>query len=375
MPRKGKDGKYHSKVTPAPGVKPIYFEARTLREFYERREQIVRDYVTGKSVHDAAFVDMIDEWYRVVKEPRIRTESTRSRYVTILRRLRAGFSPSLLCRAVRYPELQTFVDSAAGECKDTISKLIGTLNAVCKYAVAEGAMFANYAAALQRPKTGAVEDRTALTADQAARLLDASRDDPFGIVPIIGYYTGLRLGEILGLRWQDIDFRKRVIFVRQAILGHHKRGDPVGGLKNEGSERAVPMPEELAEYLDPLRGLPDTFVCPRATLSKGPLTQVTFRDHFDRILLRAGLAHRTEDGKLRRDVTMHWLRHHYATACYRAGVPLSAAMRWLGHTDMATTVKVYTDLEKANFRDDNDDHLMNVLKKVGQKLDVQSRAW
>ena len=374
MPTKGKDGKYHSKVTPAPGVKPIYFEAASLKEFHAKREQIIRDYVEGRCSRDVAFIAMIDEWYRVVKEPRIRSASTRKRYTTLIRRVKAGFSPSLLCRAIRYPALQRFLDTMRGECDDTVSKVKSILNAACIYAVSEGAMETNYASALQKPIVKPGMKKTALTEQQASALLKASADDSYGVVVQIGYYTGMRLGEILGLKWSDIDWTNRMISVSRAVVEHERSGENVGALKTEGSKRLIPMPEELAELLLPRRGLPSAFVCPRPKQAKGPLNQYTFRARLDEILLQAGLAHRVGK-KIVRDVTMHQLRHHYATACYRAGIPLTVAMQWLGHTDSRTTIAIYTDLKKAVFQKETAKHLACVLKKVGQKLDVSALNW
>lgn len=374
MPTKGKDGKYHSKVTPAPGVKPVYFESASLKEFNAKREQIIRDYVEGRSVRDAAFVDMIDEWFRVVKMPRIRSASTRKRYETLLRRVKAGFPRSSLCRAIRYPQLQQYLDSLRGECDDTVSKIKTILSSVCVYAVSEGAMETNYAAALQKPIVKPAAKRTALTEEQASALLTAANGHPYGVIVQIGYYTGLRLGEILGLKWCDIDWSNRLLSVSRAIVEHEHSGKNIGALKTEGSERQVPLPDELTSALFPLRGLPTAFVCPRPKNAKGPLNQYTFREHFDDILFRAGLARR--DGKqITRDVTMHQLRHHYATACYRAGIPLTVAMQWLGHTDSRTTVSVYTDMKKAVFKKETAKHLAGVLKKVGQKLDLGALNW
>lgn len=378
MPTKGKDGKYHSKVVPAPGVKPIYFEAASLKEFNAKREKILREYVEGRQTRDVAFVAMIDEWYEVVKKPRIRTESTRHNYNSLIRRVRGAFSPSLLCRAVRYPQLQRYADTLAGECAANIAKILYILRSVCGYAVAEGAMEYNYALSLQKPIAKKQTPRGALSGAQAASLLQAAKAHPFGIAVMIAYYTGMRQGEVLGLRWRDVDFKRQQISVTQAKIGHARIGENVGGLKTAGSERIIPLPPELTEFLLPLRGMPDAYCCPPSQFTSSSLTQHTLRPRLDEIYLAAGLAHE-KDGKVVHDITLHWLRHNYATACYRAGVPLTVAMQWLGHTNMNTTVSVYADikstLKKGAFSENQDDHLRDVLKKVGQKLDVWAQAW
>lgn len=375
MPTKGKDGKYHSKVTPAPGVKPIYFEAKTLREFNEKRQQIIEDYKTGRRVRDAAFLDMVDEWFEVVRKPRIKSRSNLCNYQRVIRRIRKGFSPSLLCRAVRYPVLQQFMDTFAGQCDDTVMKVRAILIAVCNYAVAEGAMEANYAVSLQYPRIKSRDKKSALTAEQAEALCSAYTADPAGVIVMAGYYTGARLGELLALRWGDIDFTANEIHLSRAVISHEHTGTNIGAMKTEQSERTIPLLPALRDILYPIRALPGTFVCPVNNAGL-PMTQGCFRPRFDRILLAAGLAHKRQDGHIERDITMHWLRHNFASACYRARIPLTVTMAWLGHSDMNTTTAVYADIKKAlQTSQSHDDHLKRQLEKVGQKLDLTSLMW
>ena len=114
MPTKGKDGFYHSKVVPAPGVKPIYFRAKTLREFNEKRQQIIDEYVSGEKKKDMTFVEVVREWWDVVRSPRIRRASTRAVYRTALSHILPAFPESKLARAVRYSDLQKCLDTMQG---------------------------------------------------------------------------------------------------------------------------------------------------------------------------------------------------------------------------------------------------------------------
>lgn len=375
MPTRGKDGKYHSKVTPAPGVKPVYFEAATLKEFNAKREQIIREYVTGRKMRDVSFLAMADEWYAIVKKPRIRSKSSLHTYESLMRTVRDGFPPSLLCRAVRYPVLQQFLDRFKGKNYDFLIKLRRLLNDVCRYAVVEGAMEANYADALAMPLAGTPKKKGALTSSQAAALLRGAESFVYGVVVYIGYYTGARLGEILALRWRDVDLQANQIHFHEAVIQHEPVATKLGPMKTENAERYTPIPPALREILLPLRALPDTFVCPLNSYGQ-MVNQVAFRNAFTEMLLSSGLAVQKEDGHVDREITMHWLRHNYATACYRAHIPLTVTMSWLGHADMRTTSAIYADIKKAlQINADLDDHLKCELEKVGQKLDAVSLMW
>lgn len=387
MPKKGKDGYYHSKVTPAKGVKPVYFRARTLREFNQERQRIIEEYRTGRQGRDLSFVDLAEEWFRVVKVPRLRPSS-----VSCLRgRLNAHiiryFPPQQLARAIRYRDLQSCVDSMRGMSRHTVSSVIGLLKGICRYGLAEGAMEADYSSALRLPTVSKSVPRMALTADQAAALRSAIGTKPVHIAVALQYYCGLRTGEALGLQWGDLDFKScRLHVLRQFNKTTNEITDP----KTFNAVRWVDIPDELIRILLPLRGLPACYV---VTGDYSPLKANVYRYHFIEMLFSVGLARlndraaKAEEAALKSgkhfcpyyqisyydcDFTPHSLRHNYATALYRAQVDPAMAMALLGHSSYDTTLSIYTDIK--NMLDDSvslDDHLPAALAKVAKKLQTK----
>ena len=182
-----------------------------------KRERIIQDYVKGRTVRDVSFVQMAEEWYTAVRKPRIRSKSSLHTYDALIKQVKEGFPASLLCRAVRYPVLQQFLDHYKGKNSDTVMKMRSLLNDICRYAVVEGAMEANYADALKLPLTGTTKRKGALTSAQAKALLRAAKTFRYGVVVQIGYYTGARIGEILALRWRDVDLQTNQIHFHEAV--------------------------------------------------------------------------------------------------------------------------------------------------------------
>jgi integrase len=86
-------------------------------------------------------------------------------------------------------------------------------------------------------------DKAALTWGQSQRLL-AVLPEPVRTMAYVGIHTGLRVGEILGLRWQDVDFLHRTVRIQQAAY----RGS-IGSPKTKGSKRSLPLSEALLEAL------------------------------------------------------------------------------------------------------------------------------
>ena len=154
----------------------------------------------------------------------------------------------------------------------------------------------------------------------------ASGELPLGRLAILLYYTGLRRGEALALRQDDVDRKNRVIHVRRSLTWTPNQ--PVVKLpKTEAGTRGVHFPAELLPFLpdtDPL--FPDHETGEYMTLN-----------HFVadwRVYCKA-IGH---------EITCHQLRHYYATAMYEADVPVLAAQAQLGHKNASTTMNIYTHL-------------------------------
>ncbi len=144
--------------------------------------------------------------------------------------------------------------------------------------------------------------------------------------------TGLRKGELIALRWRDVDWPAARIRVRQNFV----RGE-FGTPKSKRSTRSVPMADEVGGTLERLfrgsrfQGHGDlVFAHPT---SGGPLPKANVTRRFRKALKAAGLdqSHRFHD-----------LRHTFGTRMAAAGVPMRTLQEWLGHRDLATT-QIYAD--------------------------------
>ena len=374
-------------------MKPVYFRARTLREFNQERQRIIEEYRTGRCNRDMTFADLANEWFTIVHQPSVKTSTAANMRLFIKNHIVAAFPPQQLARAVRYKDLQQCVDRLAGSCAGYASKAIGTLKNICRYGIALGVMSADYSTALRMPRVAKSEPRSALTADQAAALRKDYVPDAVHLALMFQYYCGLRCGESLAVQWGDINFTSgRLHVVRQ----FNKTTSTITDLKSDrasrtdSADRYVDMPAELVSLLRPLRSLPQYFVC---TGSTEPFTYGAFTYHFIKRMMILGFAHLNDaaaraEKKARSqgkdwvlhyhpnyyevDFTPHSLRHNYATALYRAEIDPAIAMQYLGHSSYNTTLNVYTDIK--NMLDDDielDDYLLVVMKKVANKL--QSR--
>lgn len=144
--------------------------------------------------------------------------------------------------------------------------------------------------------------------------------------------TGLRKGELIALRWRDVDWPAGRIRVRQ----NYVRGE-FGTPKSKRSTRSVPMADEVGGELERLfkhsRFQGDGDLVFAHPSSGGPLPKANITRRFRKALRAAGLddSHRFHD-----------LRHTFGTRMAAAGVPMRTLQEWLGHRDLATT-QIYAD--------------------------------
>jgi integrase len=142
--------------------------------------------------------------------------------------------------------------------------------------------------------------------------------------------TGLRQGELLGLRWRDVDWSaQKVRVVRPYVRGKFRTP------KSRMSSRAVPMADRVGQELELLfqasaYQTEDDLVFAHPHTGH-PLDRGQVSKRFKRTLKRAGV----------REVRFHDLRHTFGTRCAAAGVPLRTLQAWMGHADIKTTM-VYT---------------------------------
>jgi integrase len=152
-----------------------------------------------------------------------------------------------------------------------------------------------------------------------------------GVLYRVAAMTGLRLGELLALRWRDVDWIAGVIRVRRNYV-RGRYGTP----KSRRSTRAVPMADEVGGRLDRLF---------QASAFQGDDDHVFAHPVTGRVIAKANVTRRLhkalEDAGLD-DHVFHDLRHTFGTTMAAAGVPMRTLQEWMGHKHIATTER-YAD--------------------------------
>jgi integrase len=180
--------------------------------------------------------------------------------------------------------------------------------------------------------------------------------DAFGSIEATLYLTaamtGLRQGELLGLRWRDVDFAARKV----RVVSPYVRGE-FGDPKSEGSGRSVPLAERVSTELENLRARSpyaahqNLVFCHPET--GHPLDRAKLTRRFKKAIRSADV----------REITFHELRHTFGTRMAAAGVPLRTIQHWMGHADAKTT-QVYAHYQPSDHEADTVDQAFSSERRA-----------
>lgn len=158
------------------------------------------------------------------------------------------------------------------------------------------------------------------------------RPDRTGLGVLLTAYTGLRLGELCGLQWQDVDVGAGLLHIQRTV----ERIAQIGGgtcltvqpPKTENSERWIPIPKEMLRMLKTAQKQPDNYLLTGGEIVPDPRAM---QYRYKVLLEHCGVRYRN----------FHCLRHSYATRCVERGVDVKSVSELLGHADVRTTLWLY----------------------------------
>ena len=175
-----------------------------------------------------------------------------------------------------------------------------------------------------------VEVFTETELKQLARII-LRRTDETALGILLTVYTGIRLGELCGLKWQDVNAGKGMLHVQRTVerVAQEDGTTCLAVLtpKTESSNRWIPIPQEMMRVLKPDQRLPETYLLTGGEIIPDPRTM---QNRYKALLKRVGVPYRN----------FHALRHTYATRCIEQGIDAKSVSELLGHSDVRTTLRL-----------------------------------
>jgi integrase len=244
---------------------------------------------------------------------------------------------------VRAVERFVAAERRDGKAPKSIRNYLGVLHSIFELAIEKGWARENPVKRAAKPERDGTPEIRFLTIEEVEAVLVAIPDDVLGSIEGALYLTagmtGLRMGELLALRWQDVDWLAGKVRVCRAYV----RGE-YGTTKSRRGFWAVPLADRVAAELEALSRrsaftADDDLVFGHPQTGR-PLDRSKVRKRFKAAVGAAGV----------RNVRFHDLRHTFGTRMAAVGVPPRTLQEWLGHRDAQTTA-IYADYSPDERRD------------------------
>jgi integrase len=315
-------------------------EGLTLRQAEAELRRLITVTVSARPAGERLTIAELAERYQRDLVRQGRKPSTLIAFESIARVHLAPFFGERSVESITHHDVADLVAvmEARGLAPKSIANYIGTLSALFNFAAEprRGWATSNPCRGAELPAIPECKEIRFLELDEVDALVSAAQPGAYEAIDRALYLTaamtGLRQGELIALRWRDVDWRASRVRVRQNYV-RGKFGTP----KSRRSTRSVPMADAVGGELDRLyksstaRGDDElVFADPH---TGGPLERGAILRRFRHALTAARLveSHRFHD-----------LRHTFGTRMAAAGVPMRTLQEWMGHRDIETTQR-YAD--------------------------------
>ena len=234
---------------------------------------------------------------------------------------------------------------------NTVIHYHAIIHRALKYAVKTDLIDVNPADKVERPR----KDRFTASfydGNEVNRLFQAARGTPLELPVMLAAFYGLRRSEVVGLKWEAIDFENKTIAIRHTVTVCAEKGRRIevaaDTTKTASSRRTLPLVPAFQTKLAALKEQQEKnrILCGRSYCTDylgyvlvdamGNRLKLSYiSTAFPALLKRNGL----------RPIRFHDLRHSCASLLLKNGVPMKQIQEWLGHSDFSTTANIYAHLD------------------------------
>ena len=279
--------------------------------------------------------DWLQEWLGYYVKPSVKAK-TYEKYARQVRRYLAPRLGGYALEELTPLRLQKFAVSLTdgGLSANTANGIITVLQSSLLAAVNAGKAEREHGKSVVRPKIREKQVECFSKAEQKkleGHILHGKNTKLFGIV--VALYTGLRTGELLALRWEDVDLGKGLLTVRKTCYDGWRGGKYVKITdmpKTENSVRAIPLPRQLLPYIKEMkRRSGGLYMVPGNTEYGAEIR--CYQRTFGALLKKLGIPHKG----------FHALRHTFATRAIEVGMDVKTLSEILGHKNPSVTLQRY----------------------------------
>lgn len=236
----------------------------------------------------------------------------------------------------------------------TIKKQYNLITSYVRYLMGEGAPIPPVYLNVKLPSEDTVQkhkkDVVAYSKPEQKRLLAACEEDTLaGRVVILLIETGMRIGELLALKWEDIIWERRAVFIHRTLVNHASRklASLQDSAKSRSSNRKIPLSAKAMGLLEQMydeTANPDGLLFPSSTTDPSCVESIGYNTCRNAVLELCEKAKVKYSG-------FHIFRHTFATNCYYKGCDVKKLSKLMGHSEVSITYNTYIHLFGDNIDD------------------------
>lgn len=361
------EGRYMKGRTPSGKILYGYVYAKTYREIksklYEARvTNPLQSLINQAGEPEPLIFSTIAEQWLNSKKPKIK-EATQNKYYNLLYSYILPVCGSYPLQNITYDFIETYCNNllssggknGQGLSAKTVMDTLSVIRNILKFARKIGISIPYDGSSISIKNIS--KEMRILSIIEQKQLCNylIQESDPYNIGILICLYTGLRIGELCALRWEDISFSDKTLSVRhtlQRIQNHSKLEGKTKIIittpKSPCSLRTIPLPDELFDILSKYRQSSHGYI-----LTNDEVRFVeprVMQNKFKRALKESDI----------RDANFHSLRHTFATRCVELGFDVKSLSEILGHSTVNITMNRYVH-PSLEFKKENMKKLSSLL--------------
>ena len=306
----------------------------------------------GDLSSDMLFADYLLEWLEIAKG-RLAV-ATYSSYAAMIKKPVGPYfrQRNLTLRELEARHLQMFYSEMLRKVKpNTVIHYHAIIHSALKYAVKTDMLVQNVADKVDRPKKNSFQP-VFLSAEEMQKMFEALRGTKLELPVLVAAFYGFRRGEVLGLKWDAIDFERGTISVIRTVTTITLDGKQTEieqqSAKTKSSLRTLPLIGSFREYFLQVKEAQELNKQVCGNCYNHEYDGFVFVDELGERMranyLTSAFPKFLESHGLRR-MRFHDLRHSCASLLLANGVPLKHIQEWLGHSDFSTTANIYAHLD------------------------------
>lgn len=342
--------------------------------------QQLRQQLADKEQSELLFADWILEWL-AGKQTQVKSSTYDEYCIQVKKHIEPYFrSTGLSLSEITPHELEKYyaLKYSQGLSGTTLAKHHSNINSALKGAVRNNLIPGNPADVCQRPKKQKYQ-AAFLTSEQFQKVLSAINEPVVRTAVFLAGSLGLRRSEVLGLRWNDIDFEAKSVCIQHTLTRGIANGSNIlvssDIPKTKTSRRTLPLPAAVLEYLCAAK------IIAKMNYEKNKKSFITRYkeyiciDEYGNILMpnRLSKCFAYAVKSLGYKARFHDLRHTCASLLIQNGVPMKYVSQWLGHSSIGITSDTYVHL---TYKDKQlvADKIDNILAFGGSRTQPQQSA-